>query len=133
VAIATNADGRLGEAGTSDVFEERVNVRRARIMLKEALEIIGAAVADRDPLVGRSGQMERLPRPLEIEKLERKIISARPQEEDVPPEAPISDVRYGLRVGRERPSGAASDDGRLSWRERLINADDGDRWPARPC
>src|SRR5262249_56867243 len=96
-------------------------------MLKKTLEVIGAAVADCDPPVRRSGQMERMPCPLEIEVLEGKVIRARLQEEDVPPGGPIPDVRHGLRLSGERPSGAASDEGRLHRCEPLINADHGHR------
>src|SRR5262245_63946091 len=93
-------------------------------MLKEALEVIRVAVADRDCPVRRTGQVERLPRYLKIKKPEGEIIRGGPQGERVPAREPVPDVRHRLRISRKRPSCPATDDGGSHGHELSIDADD---------
>src|SRR5258705_7073385 len=67
VAIAANANGRLRKTGAHDISQDRIDMRRARLMLEETQEVISVAVADRNSLVHRACEVERLPGPLEIE------------------------------------------------------------------
>src|SRR5436190_1471697 len=98
-------------------------------MLKKALEVISAAVPDRDPLVRLTSQVERLPCALKIEIAEGQIIRAWPEKKNVSSEDPLPDVRHRLRISRERPSGADSDEDRPHRCEPAVNADDSHRRP----
>jgi hypothetical protein len=126
-AVTANADRRLREAGAGDILQHRADMRCAPLVFKKALEIICAAVADRDPLVRLTGQVERLPCPLKIEVTEGQIIRAWPEKKNVSSEDPIPDVRHRLRISRERPSGAGSDEDRPHRCEPAVNSDDGHR------